>query len=182
MKFKTFTFEDLKVNNPMFNHYIAHAEEMWDEIEAVQKGDIPFRSHHQSMLANAYEMYCKGYLELKLDDEKSGYRLSQVAYNDLFDRHNLKGLVHEIYNQGFLPLMPKDRYEQKDFDKFLVKMKRDYTDTRYERFAEFDEFKEAFDTISVQRQMIICDICGTKELTPSERLRQQLQSEYDLEE
>lgn len=172
MSVQKFTFDDFKKQSPMSNHYISHAEEMWEDIEEYKNNPNKYKSHYLSILINAYELYMKGLLEIKLDDTKSGYKLSPSVYKDLFSKHRIKFLAHEIDNQGFASLMPANIQKIGDFDRLLENMQRKYTSSRYDEFSEYQEFAYYYDLIKIQRSLILESLKVEKKLTQSEQLKQ----------
>lgn len=155
---KQLSLADFRKCNPMSNHYIAHAEEMWEELEQVHKGKIAFKSFHMALLSNMYEMYCKGLLELKLQDSEAHYRLHPEKQKEIFNLHNLFELTKELNYNGFVDLLPNDKVKRVECKEILKELTRSYKDSRYEEFYKQSQFEDCFDYIEIARHLILEEV------------------------
>jgi len=135
---------------PLDNHYFYHAEDAWERATDIYNGQIKFYSDDISLLINTLERYYKAFLQAKKDEDPSYLQYPGFLTSD----HDLNKLVVEI--ERFVPLTKcETRQDYKERREFFDNLRREYTTTRYTARPDFNEYKQLYQFVSKQRDIVI---------------------------
>jgi len=141
--------------SPLANDFIYGANKMWERLTLVHDGTIPYLAYDMATLANAVEMYYKGFIEVS-----GGEALEKASKNLMENSHSLIALTKHI--EEYITYLSSDRsYSARDERfKFLKNLSSAYLDGRYHMFAieanvSKEDFDKCFEWASKQRQFIL---------------------------
>ena len=129
------------------NIYIFSANDMYTRLRDILNKKVDFIPQDMSMLANAAELYYKGFIVA-----------SGIAVDDevLHKSHSLNTLVSVIEQNVCNLTTSRDKETLRDRRVFLNDLTDLYYSTRY-RFSQpsFDDFKKCMEWLTKQRDFII---------------------------
>lgn len=150
--------------DPTNNEFFHNADMMWKRLKLIRNDEIPFLDFDMATLANAIELYYKGFIKA------SG---TNVPKSLMEESHSLVRLTEQIEAQ-IMPLSaPLSRSEERDRRNFLFDLQNMYIDARY-RYVDVDkrDFNHCFDWAEKQKNLIL------ETLKPKEVQRKHEDLEY----
>ena len=135
--------------NPLNNCYFNHAEKSWDRLAKVRNGSIEYIWDDFSSLIGTLERFYKGLIQSKLDSIEA-YKVPDKYLRG----HCLQKYVNEIEN-NFTPLFAgKTNRERHQINRFLYDLETLYATSRYEEYPTFEDFKNLYTFVEIQRTAI----------------------------
>lgn len=147
--------------SPTDNLYFSKAEQAWERLTEIRNGNIQFIDDDYSMLINTMERFYKGYIQSKIDNDKS----YSIEEGFLTCDHNLVKLVDEISKTGLSLFNETSRSDYHERCRFLKELRWQYTAARYSENIYKEDFDQLYDLVKIQKDKIY-DHLNEKEISP----------------